>query len=212
MNFSKQHASIFHKYMYQYLFGQLIEKSPAKVTLDVNGVGYEIRIPVSTYSKLPALGEKVKLLTHFHVREDAQILYGFFTDEERDLFRLLTSVTGIGPKIAMTVLSGMTVREIKHAIVQGSLAVLTSISGIGKKIAERIVLELREKVVLDDAQAAESYTGTAEDLELEDSLQALVELGYKKPNAKAALEKAMKDFQGEKPSVPELIRKSLKYV
>jgi holliday junction DNA helicase RuvA len=199
--------------MYQYLNGQLAEKSPAKIVLDVNGVGYEIRIPVSTYSKLPALGEKVKLLIHFHVREDLQVLYGFFTEEEREMFRLLISVSGIGPKIAMTVLSGVSLRDLKQAIIQGALPALTSVSGIGKKIAERMVVELREKVVLEDAPSAEVSSEFKEaGPVVEDSLQALVELGYKKPSAKAALEKALKDFKGEKPSAADLIRKSLKYV
>ena len=200
--------------MYQYFSGQLVEKTPAKVVLDVHGVGYDIRIPVSTYSKLPALGEKTKLLIHFHVREDAQILYGFITEEERDLFRLLLLVTGIGPKIAMTVLSGMTIKELKQAIIQGSLPVLTSISGIGKKIAERVVVELREKIVLEESETVHSGSSIpgSEGLLLEDSLQALVELGYKKQNAKSALQKAIQELEGQKPSIADLVRKSLKYV
>ncbi|MSR78486.1 MAG: Holliday junction branch migration protein RuvA [Candidatus Omnitrophica bacterium] len=204
--------------MYEFVQGKLIEKSPMRAVLDVHGVGYEVRIPISTFSKLPALGEAVRLLTHFIVREDAQQLYGFFTPEEREFFRLLISISGIGPKMGITMLSGMTLPELRQAIIQGSILTLTNIPGIGKKTAERVIVELREKVVSLDVKDASpmmpSGPASAQDQILEDSIQALQELGYKKQDAKDALQKAWKELEGSasQGSVPELIRKSLKYV
>lgn len=200
--------------MYQYLTGKLVEKSPTSITLDVNGVGYHIHIPVSTYSSLPATTETVKILTHFVVREDAQLLYGFSTEEERQFFRLLLSISGIGPKMATTVLSGIQLPELKRAIVEGSLAVLTSISGIGKKTAERIIIELKEKISLDEKQAAAAGPSQTEMFKAaaEDAIRALVELGYRRPSAKEAVEQALKSPGGGKLSISDLIRTALKYI
>lgn len=198
--------------MYHYLSGKLIEKSPTAIVMDVNGIGYDLTIPVSTYASLPALGEQVKLLTHFVVREDAQLLYGFATEEERKMFRLLISISGIGPKIANTALSGILVEDLKAAIKEGNVAILTSVSGIGKKTAERIVIELREKVILEGGKA----TGAKSSLplissEAEDAVQALIALGYSKNEAQVAVDKAQKSAS-EKLAVDKLVRNALKYV
>ena len=134
--------------MYSYLSGILAEKSPTLITVDVNGIGFQLIVPISTSQKLPATGQKVKLLTHHVVREDAQILFGFATEEERSLFKLLLSVSGIGPKLAITILSGLGIEELKQAIVQGSVPALTAVSGIGRKTAERLIVELRERIVV----------------------------------------------------------------
>jgi len=200
--------------VYQYLTGRLVEKTPASVVLDVGGVGYHLLISVSTHEALPPLGQSVTVLTHFVVREDAHILYGFFQEEERSLFRLLMSVTGIGPKMAITILSGLTVPELKRAIVEGSLHVLSGISGVGRKTAERIVVELREKVVLEERREGLPLTvpSNAQDQLVEDSLRALIQLGYRKQNAKEAVQKALKNAPAGKHSVEELIRESLKHV
>lgn len=198
--------------MFHYLQGKLAEKSPMLAVLDVHGVGYEIHIPLSTYSQLPALGADVRLLTHFIVREDVQQLYGFSTEDERDLFRMLISVSGVGPKVATTALSGLPIHELREAIASGSIPVLTSISGIGKKTAERLIVELKEKVVIEQRAAKASPLASAAGRAAEDSLQALVSLGYKRPDAKAAVEKAMKDKPGQALTVEDLIRASLKYV
>lgn len=201
--------------MFEYLQGTLIEKGPMRAVIDVHGVGYEVRIPVSTFSKLPVLGAPVQLLTHYVVREDAQLLYGFAAAEERELFRLLISISGIGPKLGITILSGMTLQELKQAIVQGDIPSLTAIPGIGKKTAERVVIELREKI------SAEEITGgprainlSQDDAILNDSLAALFELGYKKKDAQGALARAAKDLDqsGVTRSVSDLVRKALKYV
>lgn len=197
--------------MYHYLHGKLVEKSPMLAVLDVNGVGYDVHIPLSTYSGLPALGSEVKLLTHFIVREDAQLLHGFLTEDERELFRLLISVSGIGPRVATTALSGLPIHDLKEAIATGAISVLTAISGIGKKTAERLIVELKEKMVLEQRTLKGPPVSAAGRI-VEDSLQALVSLGYRKPDAKAAVEKAVKDKEGQSLSVEELIRASLKYV
>ncbi|MBU3760029.1 MAG: Holliday junction branch migration protein RuvA [Candidatus Omnitrophica bacterium] len=198
--------------MFHYLQGKLVEKSPMLAVLDVHGVGYEVHIPLSTYSQLPQLGHDVKLLTHFIVREDAQQLQGFFTEDERELFRMLISVSGVGPKVATTALSGLPMTELREALASGDIPVLTSISGIGKKTAERLVVELKEKMVLERRAAASPGSPQSGGRVLEDSLQALVSLGYKKIDAKAAVEKAMKDKNAQTLSVEDLIRASLKHI
>ena len=200
--------------MYDYISGRLVEKSAASMVVDVAGIGYAVSIPVSTFAALPEVGQNVKILTHFVVREDMQALYGFYTEEERRLFRLLLSVSGIGPKSALTVLSGISIADLKRAIVNGNLAVLTGIPGIGRKTAERLVIELREKIVVDEKKVHSSTLDKlqAQDALIEDSLRALVELGYRKQNAQEAIRKAVKNLEDGKYSVPDLIRASLKYV
>jgi holliday junction DNA helicase RuvA len=200
--------------MYAYISGKLVEKTAASAIVESGGVGYQINIPVSTFASLPELGQQVKILTHFVVREDVQALFGFYTEEERQLFRLLLSVSGVGPKSALTVLSGIPISEFKRAIIDGNLAVLTGVPGIGRKTAERLVVELREKIVLDDKRSAGPAIEKmqVQDVLIEDSLQALIELGYRKQNAQEAIRKAVKTLEAGKYSVPDLIRASLKYV
>ncbi len=198
--------------MYQYLNGTLVEKSATTLVVDVNGVGYQLQIPVSTFAALPELGKTAKILTHFVVREDAHSLYGFFTEDERQLFRLLISVSGIGPKTALTALSGVSVTELKRAIIDGDLATLTGISGIGRKTAERMVVELREKMVVEERRAPGAASAKAGMSPVaDDSVRALVELGYKKQEAQEATQKALKNFDGQV-KLEDLIRASLKYV
>lgn len=182
--------------------------------IDVGGVGYLVQIPVSTFGQLPVLGDNVKLLTHFVVREDMQALYGFWSEEERDLFRMLISISGIGPKMAMTILSGSSLADLKQAIVNGSIDFLVQIPGIGRKTAERLVVELKEKIVIDERRAPSlgSPKSPSENPLMEDTVSALIELGYKKQNAKEAVQRALKDSSDKKMGVPDLIRFSLKYV
>ena len=200
--------------MYHYLNGKIAEKTPAAVILDVNGVGYEVRISVNTFSALPDLGQTAKLLTHFVVREDAQILFGFASEEERELFRLLLSVSGIGPKMAMTLLSGMTLAELKTAIREGALPVLSSISGIGKKTAERVIVELKDKLPRETGKDSKDilHDMNVSDQAVEDAVQALIALGYAKQKAKEAVQKVLKSLLGKKVSVEEIIRAALKHV
>jgi len=164
------------------LTGTLAEKSPPRLLVDVNGVGYEVDVPMSSFYNLPALGERVTLLTHFVVREDAQILFGFLTHDERATFRLLVKISGIGPRTALAILSGLSVNELAQAVSLQDSARLVKLPGIGKKTAERLLLELKGK--LGDAIAAPaSLAGAAQG----DILQALLALGYSDREAAASL-------------------------
>jgi Holliday junction DNA helicase RuvA len=162
--------------------GTLAEKSPPHLLVDVNGVGYEVDVPMSSFYNLPGLGERVSLLTHFVVREDAQVLFGFLTHDERATFRLLVKISGIGPRTALSILSGLSVSELAQAVTLQEGGRLVKVPGIGKKTAERLLLELKGK--LGDAIAAPtSVANPAQG----DILQALVALGYNDREAAAAL-------------------------
>ncbi|MBI4368453.1 MAG: Holliday junction branch migration protein RuvA [Candidatus Omnitrophica bacterium] len=200
--------------MYSFLSGILAEKTHTTATIDVNGIGFQLVIPLSTSQKLPGEGGKVRLLTHHVVREDAELLFGFATEEERSLFKLLLSVSGIGPKMAITVLSGLGIGELKKAIVNGSVPALTAISGIGRKTAERLIVELREKVMI-EGQVESGQPSAAlskNEVLVQDSLRALVSLGYTKQNAKTAVQKALEKNGQGKLSAEALIRESLKQI
>jgi Holliday junction DNA helicase RuvA len=165
------------------LTGTLLEKNPPQVLLDCHGVGYEVDVPMSTFYNLPASGEKVSLLTHFVVREDAQILYGFGTAPERAAFRLLIKISGVGPRTALSVLSGMSVVELSQAITLQEPGRLVKVPGIGKKTAERLLLELKGKLGADiGVPSASAASGAQSDI-----LQALMALGYSDREALAAL-------------------------
>ena len=170
------------------LVGTLAEKSPPQLLIDANGVGYEVDVPMSTFYNLPGLGEKVTLLTHFVVREDAQILFGFGSATEREAFRQLIKISGVGPRTALAVLSGMSVADIAQAVTQQDAGRLVKIPGIGKKTAERLLLEL--KGTLGDAVAAPASVATTAQADI---LQALVALGYSDKEAQAALKSLPKD-------------------
>ena len=163
--------------------GTLAEKSPPQLLIDVNGVGYEVDVPMSSFYNLPALGERVTLLTHFIVREDAQVLFGFLTHDERSTFRLLVKISGVGPRTALSILSGLSVNELAQAVSLQQSARLVKVPGIGKKTAERLLLELKGKLG-DSLGAAPAHVGSAAQ---GDILQALVALGYSDREASAAL-------------------------
>ncbi len=164
------------------LTGTLAEKSPPTVLVDVGGVGYEVDVPMSTFYNLPAVGERVVLLTHFVVREDAQQLFGFLTAAERATFRQLVKISGIGPRTALSILSGLSVADLAHAVATQSSARLVKVPGIGKKTAERLLLELKGKLGPELAAPA-NVVGDAQ----ADIVQALVALGYSEREALAAL-------------------------
>src|SRR5881394_1018188 len=168
--------------MITFLDGKLVSALPTQAIVDVGGVGYEIFIPLSSYDKLPAAGQDIRILTHLHVREDAQILYGFMTAAERDLFRLLVNnVSGIGPKLALAVLSGMSVERFKAAVVNADIASLSKISGLGKKTAERIVLELKDKLGVAAAwEAASTMRAPTPEQEEAKAAEELVKLALKR--------------------------------
>lgn len=166
----------------------LAEKNPPQVLVDCNGVGYEVDVPMSTFYNLPNAGEKVTLLTHFVVREDAQILYGFGTHDERNAFRQLIKISGVGPRTALGILSGMGVADIAQAVTAQDAGRLVKIPGIGKKTAERLLLELKGKFGADLGPAAAPGSDAQADI-----LQALVALGYSDREASAALKALPKD-------------------
>jgi holliday junction DNA helicase RuvA len=155
------------------LSGILLEKNPPQLLLDCNGVGYEVGVPMSTFYNLPGLGEKVVLLTHFTVREDAQLLYGFGTAQERNAFRQLIKITSVGPRMALSILSGMSVPDLAHAITLQEAGRLTKVPGVGKKTAERLLLELKGKLGADIGA-----TGTIHHEATSDIQNALLALGY----------------------------------
>ena len=169
--------------------GVLLEKNPPQVLVEVQGVGYEVDVPMSTFYNLPGIGDKVTLLTHFIVREDAQILFGFATPSEREAFRQLIKISGVGPRTALAVLSGMSVADIAQAVTAQDAGRLVKVPGIGKKTAERLLLELKGKLGADLGPGAAAPGSDAQ----ADILQALVALGYSDKEAGAALKALPKD-------------------
>jgi Holliday junction DNA helicase RuvA len=198
--------------MIAFLHGKLVEAIPTQVTVDVHGVGYEALIPLSSFSKLPPPGHEVRLLTHLAVREDAHVLYGFMTPEERDLFRLLIhTVSGVGPKLALNVLSGMNPVAFRGAVANSDVKALSQISGVGKKTAERIVVELRDKLGAASAwEASSAERGLAPaDRKLNDAVLALIALGFKQAEAHDAVRGAQAAL-GPDATVEALVRACLK--
>ena len=198
--------------MITFLSGKVVETLPTQVVVEVNGIGYEVLIPLSSYDKLPAPGNEVHLLTHLAIREDAHILYGFMSAAERDLFRLLVNtVTGIGPKIALNILSGMSVPAFRGAVANGDIKALAKISGLGKKTAERIVVELRDRIgaaAAWEASSAQRALSPA-DQRLNDAMLALIALGYKQVEAHDSV-RAAQAVLGSQAGVEELVRACLK--
>ena len=198
--------------MITFLRGKLVEALPTQATVDINGVGYEVLIPLSSFDKLPAPGGDVHLLTHLAVREDAHVLYGFMTAAERELFRLLiNTVSGIGPKIALNVLSGMNPVALRGAVANGDVKALSQISGVGRKTAERIVVELKDKIgaagVWEAASAERALS--ASDQKINDAVLALIALGFKQPEAHEAV-RGVQAALGPQTSVEDLVRACLK--
>ena len=194
------------------LTGILKFKSPTEILVEVHGIGYTISIPLSTYEKLGDLGSSVSLLTHFHVREDAMLLFGFSTEEERRLFKLLISVSGIGPKIAQSTLSGMNVEELKSHIVGGNVNALMAIPGVGRKTAERLIVELRDKAGKTLAESEPiSVIGMATAAMRIEALQALTSLGYNQQIAEKAIRLVVKEAEGSTISLEELIKRALRH-
>jgi Holliday junction DNA helicase RuvA len=184
------------------LHGILLEKTPPLVLIDCNGVGYECEVPMSTFYNLPAIGEKVVMLTHFVVREDAQLLYGFGSNQERATFRQLLKVNGIGAKSALSILSGLSIDELVQAVALQDTAMLTRVPGVGKKTAERLLLELKDKFTMDGVAAmSASQTKSASS----DVLNALLALGYNEREALAAVKLLPADV-----AVADGIRQALK--
>jgi Holliday junction DNA helicase RuvA len=183
------------------LTGLVAEKSPPQVLVDVNGVGYEVDVPMSSFYNLPGIGERVSLLTHFVVREDAQLLYGFLTHEERATFRQLVKISGVGPRTALAILSGLSVAELAQAVSLQQAGRLLKVPGIGKKTAERLLLELKGRLGPDLAHPGVAAASPAH----ADIVQALVALGYSEREAAAAAKELPADI-----AVADGIRQALK--
>tara|TARA_B000000477_G_C6081740_1_gene223447 strand:+ start:212 stop:799 length:588 start_codon:yes stop_codon:yes gene_type:complete len=187
------------------LIGLIKEKTPSSILLEVNGIGYEIAVPLSTSFQLPNVGESAYLLTHLVVREDQHSLYGFATDEERKLFRALIKISGVGAKLAITILSGTNVNGFIQSVVNEDIDALVHLPGIGKKTAERLIVEMKDKVSeisSDENSLSESNENSA----VAEAMNALVNLGYKTKDAKTILDK----IESEGLTVEELIRQALK--
>jgi Holliday junction DNA helicase RuvA len=193
------------------LTGVLKSKNPTEILIDVNGVGYSVTIPLSTYEKLGEVESKVTLLTHLHVREDAMQLFGFASPEERFFFKLLITVNGIGPKIAQGILSGITVVDLRQHIAQENISALTAIPGVGRKTAERLIIELRDKIGKIETFAPGSIPFEGEDADLrQQALLALTSLGYNRPIAEKALRQVFSETKGERLSLQDLIKRALR--
>lgn len=194
------------------LSGKIAYKGISHIVVDTQGVGYRVFIPLTTFYELPEAGQAVTLHIHTSVKEDAINLFGFYTLQERELFQLMISVSGIGPKVAMNILSGITSSELLEAISGGNLAKLITIPGIGRKMAERLILELREKAIKKMAVDQIPVTDARQkrsDMMREDVLSALVNLGYKANAARDALDKVARDAEGEL-AMDQLLKKALK--
>jgi len=193
--------------LYDYFEGTVIDKRPTSVVVECGGVGYRFHIPLSTYDKI-ASGTKAKILAHLFVREDQIRLYGFATKEERDLFEMLISISGVGPAVALAVLSGSTVSTLQRAVLNEDFGQLQKIKGIGLKTAQRIVLELKGRIERSFAAGAEGADEGAKNRN--DAISALVSLGFTRKVAEAAVEKARQAEEGSVP-VEQLIRKALMF-
>jgi Holliday junction DNA helicase RuvA len=194
------------------LTGQLIAKSPGEVVLDVQGVGFTLNIPLSTFEQLGKVGSRATLHTHLHLREDAIQLFGFATEDERDIFRILLSVNGIGPKMAQGILSGISTTELKNHIVAGNPAGLTSVPGIGRKTAERLIVELRDSLGRFDSTESHEGTGDKRTSIRNEALLALTSLGYSRTSAEKAIRSALQESKDAEASVEALVKHSLRFV
>lgn len=191
--------------MIEHVRGILQHKSPAFIIVETGGIGYRVNLPLSNYDLLPAEGDEIKINTYLHYREDKLSLYGFLSQEERDFFLLLISISKIGPKSALRMLSSLSPPEFKKAIKRGDLVALTGIPGIGKKTAQRLILELKERI-------AEEETMEVGDQELvKDALSALFSLGYRRSEARKAIREAI-DSSKEELDIASLIKKALRYI
>ncbi len=191
------------------LTGKILHKSPTETIIDIGGTGYQVNIPVTTFDRLPAVGETVTVFTYLHVREDALQLYGFSTKQDKELFRKLITISGVGPKLAQTVMSGLSYDELIRAIQQGNIAQLNKIAGVGRKTAERLVVELRDKLA--EVQLAEESTDvkTLDNIQTE-ALLALTTLGYSRNASENALRSVLTERNGEDVSIEELIKAALR--
>ncbi|MBD3393618.1 MAG: Holliday junction branch migration protein RuvA [Chitinivibrionales bacterium] len=199
--------------MFAYLKGMVAEKTPSALVLDVGGVGYALEIPASTFERIPGKGHEARVLVHYQVREDAHRLYGFATDAERDAFRQLIGVSKVGPRVALSILSHISIAGLAGAIASGDPSRLKGIPGVGAKTAQRLTVELRGKIAPDDGVEAErpSGEGGAADIADRDAYAAMVSLGYSEAQVTRALSRVKETIETEAP-VEEWIRRALQVI
>lgn len=193
-----------------HLSGTLSKKNPTEVVIDVQGVGYAVSISLATYEKLPEVDAAVTLLTHHHIREDHQQLFGFISENEREIFRLLIAVSGIGPRTAQGILSGVSAKDVTQMIAGGNISALTKLPGIGKKTAERMILELRDKVGRIDAGPASFASPSSPAGIRTDAVAAIMSLGYSRDRADAAVNTALSELRDSSPTLEQLLKHALK--
>ena len=183
--------------MYAYFKGKLACSSPLDIVIDIAGIGYRIHIPTSVYGLLPAIGEQIEVHTSFIVRENSHALYGFMSDQDRNLFDALLGVTGIGPKIALSIIGHLSAQELQHAVHHHEIGMISKVPGIGKKTAERLIIELRDKLPailpLDPSDFAVQCKSDPQTLMVNDAMSALINLGYNQNTAQKAIKKTLND-------------------
>lgn len=190
--------------------GRLVEKNPAQIMVDVNGIGYLVQVPLTVYETLGECGSMVRLYTLLFVREEKLELYGFASQSERHLFELLITIPGVGPRVALRILSGMTPSQLQEAILRQDTSLLTRIPGIGKKIGERLVTELKEQISKVPVEGKISLEGISE--VVVDAIEALVILGYKKSHATACINAIARELRGQRLTADLLIKEALKRI
>ncbi len=205
--------------MIAFLHGKLIEATPGNVVLDVGGIGYDVAVPLSTYDRLPKVGAPCRLLTHLHHRDDQMVLYGFATEAERELFRMLIGVSNVGPRLALAALSGLSVEDFREAVATADVKLIKSIQGVGARTAERIIVELKERVgVLPAIEATARATAAARAPDVvRDAVSALVTLGYGQAAAHTAVRRVLEaaggpDETDEKLDTEDIIARALRHV
>jgi Holliday junction DNA helicase RuvA len=195
------------------LEGKIVSKSPVEVVVDVGGIHYLVNIPVTVYEKLGDVGANVKLYTYLIVREEEIYLYGFSSVEERDFFKLLISVSGIGPKMAQAIMSGMSVDELKNSIIRGDVSSLVSIPGVGKKTAERVIVELRDKIAKIEFAGKSLEFISSDQVEVRnEALLALISLGFSRQSAEKAIRAVLKENEKMEFTVEELVKQALRHI
>ncbi|KAB2923419.1 MAG: Holliday junction branch migration protein RuvA [Bacteroidetes bacterium] len=197
--------------MITYLHGTLTRKTPTEITVEVHGVGYAVHISLSTYEQLPEPDSTVKVLTYHHIREDVQALYGFMRENEREMFLMLIGVSGIGPRMAQTILSGIRTEELVRTITHSALSTLTAIPGVGRKTAERLILELKDRVAKMEGAEKIIDLPTAPSALRGEALNALLSLGFTRDKAEQTLRAVLYDANGSALSLEELIKKALQH-
>jgi len=195
------------------LEGKIVSKSPVEVVVDVGGIHYLVNIPVTVYEKLGDVGANVKLYIYLIVREEEIYLYGFSSIEERDFFKLLISVSGIGPKMAQTIMSGMSVEELKNSIIHGDVSSLVSIPGVGKKTAERVIVELRDKIAKIEFAGKPLEFISSDQVEVRnEALLALLSLGFSRQSAEKAIRTVLRENEKKEFTVEELVKQALRHI